>query len=348
MLGFSNRNADQAARNMGGCAYFLAGVSLGDLQGVDVVDAAQLEGQVGTYVGPDISWRADYLPFEGVNVLVVTVEPPRWGEGARPARKTFNPEGGGPIAFQAGDILVRHQASTERATPADIDMLNRRAARGGSSGLTIDVRPANETSLRAVDLGENAIEEYVKKEERRLLAPLDSPLAHTMRTQAVLRVGLGTGSGEYRREDEYRTSVDKYLDELRAALPGALRARALLHRVARLKLEVNNGTDTTFTGVRVELLLPGDWYVSDWPDRVREHAEMPEPPALYGTASRASLGLRGGLGPSRFALSHLDHDGGPVLGSRRRAALGGLLRRLLERGRSRAGGGPAPKHLPAH
>jgi len=303
VLGFSNRNPDLAARNMGGCAYFLAGVTPGALAGVAAVDGAQLEGQVAPFVGRDVSWRADYVDVDGRNVLVVTVEPPQWGDQAHPARKTYNPAGGGSLAFQEGTVFVRHQASTERATAADVDMLSRRAARRGGDQLAVDVRPAPETSLRSVDISPEAIAAYIEQEERRLLAPLartrhapsEAPL---LGISPLLQASLAFGShgGEYRSEDGYRKDVSRYLDELREQLPDVLPVRALLHKVARLKLEVVNDTDTTFTGVRVEALLPAEFDVTEWPEGLRRDGERPTAPIVYGYARGGSgLGLYSGL-----------------------------------------------------
>lgn len=296
VLGFSNRNPDLAARNMDGCAYFLAGVSPGALDGVEVVDAAQLEGQVASFVGRDISWRADYVEVDGSTVLVVTVEPPQWGDPVHPARKTFNPEGGGRSALQEGTVYVRHQASTERATATDMDMLSRRAARRPGDQLAVDVQAAPETLLRAVDLSDGAIAAYVEQEESRLLSPLSPLMKRMMGTSSAFKqsVLLGGIGGEYRREEDYRQEVGEYLDKLREELPAVLRARALLHEVARLKLAVVNNTDTTFTAVRVEVLLP-DLAVTEWPPEVRDEGEPPDPPTPYGQATRSSLGVYGGI-----------------------------------------------------
>lgn len=294
VLGFSNRDPDLAARNMRGCAYVVAGVSPGELHGVAVVDAAQLEGQVAGFVGRDISWRADYVEVDGCKVLVVTVEPPQWGDAVHPARKTFNPDGGGRSALQEGTIYVRHQASTERATAADMDMLSRRAARRPGDQLAVDVRPAPETSLQAVDLSQHAMAAYVEQEENRLLAPLSPAMQRMLGLspykQNLLMGGMG---GEHRTETDYRQKVSEYLEELREALPQVLRARALLHEVARLKLEVVNNTDNTFTGVRIEALLRAQLTVTDWPNEVREEGEPPPPPTLYGQGSRSGIGLYG-------------------------------------------------------
>jgi hypothetical protein len=293
VLGFGNRNPDLAVRNMDGCACFLAGVSPGELTGMEVVDAAQLESQVAGFVGPNISWRADYVELEGHNVLVVTVEPPRWGDPVHPARKTYNPEGGGRSALQEGTVYVRHQASTERATAADMDMLSRRAARRPGAELELDVGVAPETRLRAVDLSPARIAEYIEQEGASLLAPL-SGVGPWRQVGGAYRKLEALGA-EYRSEEMFRSSVREYLHELEEVLPDALRARSVVHQVARLKLEVVNNTDKTFTGVRVELLLPLGLEAWEEPDDARQDAELPSPPAPYGTGRVERLSPFGGV-----------------------------------------------------
>lgn len=278
VLGFANRNPDSASRNMTGCAYFLAGVSPGELSGVEPVDAATLEGQVGTYVGPDIGWRADYVVLEERSVLVVTVEAPQWGDPPRPVRKTFNPESGGP-RLQEGTIYVRHQASTEQATAADIDMLGRRAARRGGEQLELDLRVMPGSTLRAVELGQQARTEYIEREKSRLLAPL-SPAG---RMAASVYVKGAMFDREQRTEGDYLEEVRDYLECLDEELVPVLCARAVSHDAARLKLEMVNNTDMTFTGVRVEMRLPAELAAVDSYRPTARESEPPSSPIEYGT-----------------------------------------------------------------
>ena len=311
VLGFANRDPGAAARAMGGCAYLLAGVSPGELPGVDAVDAAQLEAQVATYVGRNIDWRADYVVLEDRQVLVVTVEPPHWGDPAHPVRKTFNPsDRRGPV-LQEGTVFVRHQASTDPATAADIDMLSRRAARRPGDQLEVEVRPGPDTKLRAIEVTEPELEAYTHREESSLLAPL-SPMGLRLggavspfKEQLLFGAGGlgGIGSREHRSEDDYREEVAGYLDKLRKQLPGIVPARAVMHGFARLRLEVANHTDTTFTKVQVEARLPPDLWVTEWQNEVQDEAELPTPPIRYGQARMSNLGLYSGVSiPSLSAI----------------------------------------------
>lgn len=221
------------------------------------------------------------------------------GRPVHPARKTYNPEGGGRSALQEGVVYVRHQASTERANAADVDMLSRRAARRPGDQLAVDVRPAPETNLRAIDVSPDALEQFIGQEESNLLAPL-SPLGRRRSGLPPYKLDLlhgvgGLGSREHRSEEQFRGEVSGYLDKLREELPGILPARSVTHGIARLKLEVVNNTDTTFTKVRVEAKLPPELWVTEWQNEVRSEAELPSPPRAYGQPRLSGLGLRHGI-----------------------------------------------------
>lgn len=296
VLGFANRDPNAASRAMGGCAYLLVGVSPGQLTGVEAVDGAQLEARVATYVGRNVDWRADYVAVDDRSVLVVTVEPPQWGDPVHPVRKTFNPaERRGPV-LQEGTVFVRHQASTDPATAADLDMLSRRAARRPGDQLDVDVRLGAETELHAVAVGTELIEEYCEHRRSSLLAPLESARREALGPRSVYGQDKFAGilgrslDQEFRTEEQFREEVSRYIDDLRDALPSVLRARAVLHGVARLKLEVHNQTDATFSSVRVEVRLPAEVWATEWQEEVRDQAEPPEPPVAYGQARRSGLG----------------------------------------------------------
>ena len=226
VLGFSNRDPDVAARAMGGCAYLLAGVAPGELGGVRAVDAATLEAQVAPYVRAWVQWRADYVDVDGSTVLVVTVEPPRWGDPLHPVRKAYLPDSGGPKLVE-GAVYVRRHASTEQASAADIDMVSRRAARRPGDELALDVRPAPDAALHALDISADARGAYIAGERMRLLGP---PAA--IGTMRVPPIGALIGR-EPRSETDFRDDVERYLADLEVNLANALRARSVVHEVAR-------------------------------------------------------------------------------------------------------------------
>ena len=128
VLGMANRDAETAAKVMGGCGYILLGVSPGELVGTTVHDTAKIESWISPYVGQSPNapeWAPTYVEVQGEQILVVTVEPPRYGHPAWPCRKDYSPDprrpGADPRqAVRGGAVYVRHKASTREATAADI------------------------------------------------------------------------------------------------------------------------------------------------------------------------------------------------------------------------------------
>jgi hypothetical protein len=311
VLGFSNRRPDLAGRACSGCAYLLVGVEPGALTGVEPVDAAKLESGLTPYVGQNVQWRPDYVEVGDRKVLVVTVEPPQWGDPVHPVRKSFLGEADEPL-LPEGTVFVRHQASTDPAKAPDMDDLSRRAARRTDNDLAIDVRWLDDSPLRRVDRREQSIAVVAGARRHFLMRPLNSPVKSV---SSVLAFASGLG-GEYRSAETYTKEVDKYIAELSAALPDMLLARSVLHDAGLLRLDVVNNTERTFTGVRVELTVPDGIEVCVWERDVNKRVDPPAAPVPYGEGSAGAhrQHIYGGIlqgipQPRPFWVPDADSDG---------------------------------------
>lgn len=272
VLGFSNRDPDVAARAMEGCAYLLVGVEPGELRSIAPLDQATLEAGVAIYAGPEVDWRADYIELDGNTVLVATVEPPRWGDYIRPVRKAYHPDrsGSGP-SMSKGTIFVRHEASTDPASDADIDMLNRRVARRPGSELEVQLRPLPGTELPRLDTRPETINAITAGDEAEYLK----------RAQ--------TTTVDIRTMEQYEQEVESYFAELRRTLPEVLKSSVVEDGNGKLQLELFNPTDTTFTNVRAEIWLPSSAGVYAWRlDANHAGEQLPERPLRYGQRARAA------------------------------------------------------------
>lgn len=90
ILGMANRKVGEAARFAEGCGYVIVGAEPGKCGGVAGIDPADLDSKITTYTGADgPSWSPQYVPCRGVQVLVITVESPRWGQRPFTLRKTL-------------------------------------------------------------------------------------------------------------------------------------------------------------------------------------------------------------------------------------------------------------------
>ena len=128
LIGFANRHPDRAAQHAEGLGYLLLGVEPGNLPGTVEFDSADLENWLSPYIGDKIAWSPDYVRYKGTPVLFITVEAPRWGDDIQCLRQGAEDVGGRHVP--EGTIWVRKLGKTDRATPADIDMLGERARAG--------------------------------------------------------------------------------------------------------------------------------------------------------------------------------------------------------------------------
>ncbi|MEV0664694.1 helix-turn-helix domain-containing protein [Actinomadura luteofluorescens] len=86
-LGFGNRPPDEAAKRAGGYGYLLVGVEPGSVSGVDSIDPSDMEQDLTPYLGPDLVWSAEHVTLDGKDVLIVVVNPPRFGDPIHYLRK---------------------------------------------------------------------------------------------------------------------------------------------------------------------------------------------------------------------------------------------------------------------
>jgi len=124
LLGFASRDPSAAAAVAGGCAYLVVGVEPANVQGIRPIDSAQLSKAIDQYPGgiDGPRWSPDYVNCQGRAVLVITVEPPAWGDPFHTLRRGFR-------NYLPGAIFVRRKGETEQANPAEILMLTERATR---------------------------------------------------------------------------------------------------------------------------------------------------------------------------------------------------------------------------
>jgi hypothetical protein len=279
VVGFANRQPDEAARAFSGCAYLLVGIEPGVLAGVQLVDAAKLESGLTPYIGPVIQWRPDYVEIDGKTVLVVAVEAPQAGDPLHAVRKSFS-DGKGEL-LRDGDVFVRHQASTDPAKHSDIEALSRRAAISIGEDLDVSLRVLAGEPLARTDLRQQTLDEFLYQRKQRLLGSLPGTIGGIQSIAAFTTV-----THDYRSPEQFREEVDEYLSKVRDALPDVLTARSILHDVGRVQLGVVNEKDHSWTNVRVELSVPKDVIVRIWkPEQEQEEHELPEPPRPFGTSS---------------------------------------------------------------
>ena len=177
IIGFANRMPDKAERAAGGFAYLLLGAEPANLCGVTQIDNAALEAGVTAYTGHDgPQWSPEYIELEALSILVITIAPPRSGDRTYAFEKEFqhvDPVSGIRAHFRNGDIFVRHEGRTERATSSEIRMLERRFAAPVASQPTLDVAlvhwDATPSPVTPLDLSDSSTDEWIESQRHALV-----------------------------------------------------------------------------------------------------------------------------------------------------------------------------------
>jgi hypothetical protein len=344
VLGFGNRDVDAAAAWFGGCGYVLLGVAPGSLNGTPVHDSAKLESWLSPYVGrtPDgPEWISTYVEVDGNHVLVLSIEPPKWGDPIWSCHKTYRPDPALPgydpsHELREGAIYVRHKASTEEHTADDLVMLQRRLLGTGRRLNGISVLLSASSKGQPMDASEASLEAWIERERRACEPPprpspkrasrtipvddLDpeSSLAQSarliaemasLRESALSSFGAGLVKPDGRTREQYDEQVDAYLDKARAALPGVILKRAHERKLGLLTFSVRNETEQPIQSLLLEIMIPVDGVmaVAAW-DADLDKAVMPKRPIMLGEDKRSPFdGLTGlGYAPSLLGRPWLD------------------------------------------
>jgi hypothetical protein len=220
ILGAANRLPETAQRYFEGYAVMALGVTAGAAPGVQPIEMLELERGVGPYLGtnrPD--WDIQRVPVGAADreVLLILVNPPKWGEHPFVCRKTFQPHDktdSKAAGLTDGTIYVRADGETRPATSAEYDALVHRGDRAD-----IDLLVAIDGSAWYGQAHEPVLDKYLTAERRRLLAALPSQIRDVLGVDLATRMAvisrLGVEIEEDRTKDEYRESIDAWTSDVR-------------------------------------------------------------------------------------------------------------------------------------
>lgn len=287
MLGFANRTVSAARAHSAGNAYLVVGAEPGTVGGISPVDHAYLTPKLTRYVGSEVRWHATYVPVDGQAVLVMRVEPPKYGDPIYPLRAQLD-------VHPKGKIFVRRPGATEGADDFEIDQLIQRV-RSGEGGLEISVEPAATTIECLPD-----VPDFDAWAEAERSATLARPRADAKQATGPLTglrinsalVDMMTGEADDRSQEDYEEQVDSYLRKFKEALAQRFYWRLWRHKPMKLRLAITNLTDMNFSSIEVKIHVPGD--VSEWPEELEEfvwgdESPMPRRPAPLGTRKPSFL-----------------------------------------------------------
>ena len=302
IAGFANRDPTVAKGQVGGCAYLVIGTEPGNVGGISVIDNADLYAGISRFVGTTVRWSPHYVQESGNQVLVITVEPPAYGDQIvamltdyqSPARNVC----------RKGDVFIRRHGRTDIATQDDYNMLCQRFAARVKQAEGMKVQAVGGVTGIPVACGPDEVERWLSRQREELLTPLRRAMFGRIRP-----------FNEGRNAGEYRAEVESYLSELTQVIPLWARADALVGRAPNLQLMLINKTEYNFAAARVEIEINGEvWaYQSvaeafpDIPNPPRGWGEFRLPQAVLPTSAVESTGT---FGPyiDNSGSTHIEFD----------------------------------------
>ncbi|MGW6174333.1 hypothetical protein ACWF5H_12625 [Arthrobacter sp. NPDC055138] len=255
ILGAANRLPATAERHFGGHAVMVIGAEQGGLPGVPAgTEVLDIEQKINKFLLPGgPQWELERAPADtpGQEVLFILVDPPRDGDPIYLCRANFQ---GNKVNLSNGDIYVRAQGQTRKATAPEIDDL---MARAGKKSLPVpELTVTLEGDAHHLDLTPERLNQFIvsRVEEARTehLSPTTAqggPLLAGLNTQILRGLDPSSLSPEaFERqalewENQVRAEWQENLGRIAgAALPG-------------LVIELGNRQSTFLEAVRFDLTL---------------------------------------------------------------------------------------------
>lgn len=264
ILGASNRLPETAERHFGGYAVMVVGAEKGGLPGVPAgTEILDIEQKINKFLLPGgPQWELERAPADtpGQEVLFIVVDPPRDGDPVFLCRSGFQ---GSNAKLANGDIYVRVQGQTRKATAPEIDDLMIRVGKKTLPGPELTV--SLEGDAHYLDLTPDRVDLFIQNQIAKartehlsssasaapgspLFAALSTPSLLGLDSSRVSPEAFERQAGEW--EEQVRAEWQQNLGRIAgAALPGLI-------------VELGNRQSTFLEAVRVDLVIEGAWGVS--------------------------------------------------------------------------------------
>lgn len=284
VLGFANRSVEDARLNCGGVAYMVVGVEPGAAAGIPAIDHADLTPGIKTYAAtPRFTPRT--IRFEGVEVLVVVVEPPEPGDSQHTLQKQYD-------KFHAGTVFHRGAARTAPAGTKEVEMLERRLLQGAQrSELELVLTAAAEPLMR-LSVERSQLEDWLRRHETYVRANSGRPPAAPPRRpnpRNPMEIGQFAALDSVQLFGRYVNPEDSAEFDRRVAdYLATLRGRLLDHVLRQIvddddantvRFQVVNDTDDAVSGVQLMVRIrKGGVLVRTYPPSVPDLPTLPKWP----------------------------------------------------------------------
>ncbi|MGF0118832.1 hypothetical protein ACQFYA_21265 [Promicromonospora sp. Marseille-Q5078] len=283
ILGAANR--DPAKADFGGHAVLLLGVGNGTATGIGPFEAQDLEREVQKFTGANgPGWDYEHIPVNsGRDVIAIVVDPPTgriWpcladGEG-----------------MTNGDIYLRGDGKTEKATGAEVQAMFTRAGTTTTASLP-DIAVEFLGEALAIRVDRDRITRWVEDTAQDYLDDMDPPAP----SSGFPLAGLAAPAiVERRSKGEFRREVQRWRESaLSDPTTGVYQIAA--RQAVGLRLRVKNPVKRPLRDVRIDVELDDPARALDWeaPDEDKPLTLFPGRPVDWGRDSFASI-ISAGIG----------------------------------------------------
>lgn len=301
ILGMSNRDPVRAGTFLEGTGIVLVAPSTRTDFPVAVIDSADLENKLSTFLGraDGPRWQPHWVKANEDSVLIVEVDSPRNGDPGYTLRQKFDD-------YRASQTFVRIGTKTVIADQTEMDRLARRlTAPDVEESLAIEVGVAPDIPLSRYYWEEADTEAFLAHEEAQFLFSLEnpeqsepvpglSPAIQSLIASVNLSNGLTERREEDRTEEAYRAEVTAYIEGSREAMNDAL--MSLAKNVLPMPIFwVSNLSKRNFKEVEVTLWVEGMVEAADATneEELTLRALLPKRPRRFGpyTVQTALAGM---------------------------------------------------------
>lgn len=253
ILGLANRYPPQAENEFGGLGYMVVGAEPGNLVGLTPIDPVDLDNKMSQYLGTrHPQWSPQYITLYGKQVLVVIVEPPRWGELIWLLRKEWSD---GKRVVPVGTVFVRGTAKTAPATDADLDKLQERIVRQVVDAPSLDLNVSvTAPPLVRVVADDETVKTWLTEHERMLL--------------------------DHSTRSTYRYRVNSHMVKLSERLTDVFFSRLMSRNDIAYVVMVENPSLKNYPNVEMVLRCSDGTRLWAFEGREYLHDELPSPPSL--------------------------------------------------------------------
>lgn len=298
ILGVANRDPDRAAKYFDGHGVLLLGVAEGAAPGLTVFEAKDMEAAVTPHLG-DIAPRWDFQRISvsaDRDVIAIIVDPPRMGDPIWVCCKE------GLENLRDGDVYIRVDGATRKATAAEMKMLMARFAAAPVTAASLAITVSGKIARYTFE--NSPLDRFLERQAKRLKNKLppergssapypETPASEHSSSFAYAWSNLPDlyAGGETRTRNDYLAEIADWEQSIRDAWPQYVED---LVAIAVPPIRFTLVSDTYLKSVEVDVYLDPIVRTATKPGR-SQNLKLPSAPNVWGDGTTHLHGKRSDL-----------------------------------------------------